>query len=140
MSKKRKKTKNVNGEGSIVKRKDGLFMGVATIGRDLNGKLIRKYVYGKTKIETVKKLTEVQSKIYKGVFSEPSGMTLKNWLSTWLETYKKIDILAQTKILYETLIKTIINPNIGDLKLKDITQMHMQLFLMKFQISILILL
>ncbi|MEN8905734.1 MAG: hypothetical protein ABF289_07240, partial [Clostridiales bacterium] len=127
-SNKKKLNKKVNGEGCIIKRKDGLYMGVATIGRDLKGKLVRKYVYGKTKIETHKKLTEVQSKVYKGVFSEPSEIELNQWLITWMDTYKKIDILQQTKILYENIIKSIINPTLGELKLKNITQMHIQMF------------
>lgn len=48
--------KRANGEGTICKRKDGLWTAAVTLGRDNEtGKLIRKFVYGKTKKEAQEK-------------------------------------------------------------------------------------
>ena len=49
--------KKSNGEGSINRYKNG-WRATITIGRDSNGKLIRKQFYGKTKIEALEKMNE----------------------------------------------------------------------------------
>ncbi|WP_237738174.1 MULTISPECIES: hypothetical protein [unclassified Caldicellulosiruptor] len=41
--------KRGNNEGSIYRRKDGLWCGQITIGRDENGRQKRQYFYGKTR-------------------------------------------------------------------------------------------
>lgn len=51
-----------NGEGSICRRKDGLWMAQATIGiSPQTGKAKRKTFYGKTKHEVMEKLNEFLS-------------------------------------------------------------------------------
>lgn len=48
---------HIKGSGSIVKRKDGRFMGTLYVGKNpATGKYIRKYVYGRTKREVQEKL------------------------------------------------------------------------------------
>ena len=44
-------TKRGNGEGSIYQRKDGLWIGAISIGRDINGNIKRKTFSGKTRSE-----------------------------------------------------------------------------------------
>jgi len=122
----KKKLIRGNGEGTISLRTDGRYMAKITIGRDLNGKLIRKCIYGRTEEEVIEKKTEVMAEVFKGVYSEPSRMTLTQWLDIWFNTYKKMYIKDQTIELYQVVIEKIINPRMGDLKLKDIKQMHVQ--------------
>nr|WP_228369880.1 hypothetical protein [Caldicellulosiruptor saccharolyticus] len=44
-----KTKKKGNNEGSIYRRKDGLWCDQITIGRDENGRQKRQYFYGKTR-------------------------------------------------------------------------------------------
>ncbi len=46
-------------EGSIRKRKDGIWEARVTVGMDANGRQIRKSLYGKTKKEAIEKMKEV---------------------------------------------------------------------------------
>jgi integrase len=121
-------SKRGNGEGTIVKRKDGRYMGSVTIGRDINGKLKRKTVYGKTKKEVQEKLNDLSKQIYTDSYFEPSSLKLNDWLKTWLKNYKAISLKPATYDLYETLIDTLIYSGLGQLKLKDIKPVHIQAF------------
>lgn len=115
-----------NGEGSVSKRTDGRYMGKITVGRNLNGKLIRKAIYGRTMAEVVEKMSKVRYEVQDGIFYEPSKMTLEQWLHSWYETYKKKYLREQTQELYMTIIKKLIVPRIGQMKIKEIKPMHMQ--------------
>lgn len=121
-------SKRGNGEGTIVKRKDGRYMGSVTVGRDMNGKLKRKTVYGKTKKEVQEKLNDLSKQIYTDSYFEPSSLKLYDWLKTWLKNYKAISLKPSTYDLYETLIDTLIKTELGQLKLKDIKPVHIQAF------------
>ena len=57
------KTRRANNEGSIFQRKDGRWTGAVTTGYDDNGKPIRKFIYGKSRMEVANKLTELKVKI-----------------------------------------------------------------------------
>ena len=57
------KTRRGNKEGSIFQRKDGRWVGAATVGYDENGKVKRKFVYGKKRIEVSDKLVALTNRI-----------------------------------------------------------------------------
>lgn len=118
--------KRGNGEGSIVKRKDGRWQGSIMTGRDLNGKIIRKTVYGKTQKEVQESLNKISGQLYNSKYFEPSKLELQNWLKDWLKNYKSISLKPVTYDLYETMIDKVIAPQIGHYKLKDIKPIHIQ--------------
>ena len=72
--------KRGNGEGSIYQRKDGRWMGSITTGRNENGKVVRKTVYGKTKQEVIKKMDSIKHELSIGTYAEPNNITVKNGL------------------------------------------------------------
>ena len=76
-------------EGSIRQRSDGSWEARYTVGVDMNGKQMRKLIYGKTKTEVLEKLTKVLNDLAIGVYVGPSKLTLSDWLDTWLEQYKR---------------------------------------------------
>lgn len=121
-------SKKINGEGTIVKRKDGLFMGQLTIGRNYSGKIVRKTVYAKTKSEVVKKMNDLKGQIFSGVMTNSTSLTLSEWLEQWLCTYKKFN-RTQTKSTYKMLIHKNINPKIGNQKLCELKNFHLQSFI-----------
>jgi uncharacterized protein YodC (DUF2158 family) len=60
--------KRGNGEGTIVKVKDGLWRGAVVIGRDEKGNLKRKWFNGKTKKEVIDKMQPVLALINTGEY------------------------------------------------------------------------
>lgn len=120
-------TKRGNGEGSISRRKDGRWQAVVTIGRNKDGKLIRKYFYGKTRKEVSELLSEAVLSIKNNEFiPEASNPTVNQWLRCWLDTYKKNSIKRTTFDQYANLLRRHIIPAIGDKKLVKLKTEHLQ--------------
>ena len=116
-----------NGEGTITKLKNGLWMGRVTIGRKEDGKLNRKSLYGNTRAEVSAKMVALQNEIQTGNYIA-TEMTLKQWLITWLKEYKAINLKPRTYDVYETQVNYNIIPDIGNLVLKELKQQDLQRF------------
>ncbi|WPX08230.1 tyrosine-type recombinase/integrase [Anaerocellum danielii] len=121
-----KTKKRGNNEGSIYKRKDGLWCGQITIGRDENGRQKRQYFYGRTRQEVAEKIAKALNDIATGVYVDPAKLTLKDWLNTWLWEYKKQTLRPSTFQDYEGIINNHIVPSVGNYKLKDLRPEHLQ--------------
>lgn len=122
---KKKRTRGQN-EGSIRQRKDGIWEARYTIGRDSQGKQLRKSIYGKSRSEVAKKLTKALNDLNSGVYVEPSKITVASWLDTWLEEYKKPTVKPKTYESYEVLVRKHIKPSIGSILLKDLRAEQVQ--------------
>lgn len=108
------------GSGTIRQRKDGTWEARYTVGRDPgSGKQIQKSVYGKTQKEVRQKMTAALSDIDKGVYAEPSKMTVRKWLDTWLTDYCG-SIKEQTKTQYEQVCRVHLKPKFGAVALSAI--------------------
>ncbi len=90
-----------NGEGSITKLKNGLWIGRVTVGRKKDGKLDRKSLYGNTRAEVSAKIIALQNELQTGSYIS-TDMTLGQWLTTWLKDYKSINLKPKTYDVYET--------------------------------------
>ena len=112
--------KRGQGEGTISKRSDGTWCARITIGKDANGKQKRKAFYGHTKSEVQKKMILAQNELNNGIYTEPSNLTVEQWLDIWLVEYKKNFVKPTTYITYRTRVNTHIKPAIGKYKLKDL--------------------
>jgi integrase len=107
------------GEGTIIERKDGRWMGAVTIGvNPKTGKLKRKYIYGKGQKEVNRKMTDLKQRLFNGTYIEPSNITLSEWLNKWVEG-RKNSLAYSTYRNYKVMIDNHINPEIGSLKLKN---------------------
>ena len=114
--------KKSNGEGSIVRRKDGRYMARYT----LDGK--RYAIYGAT-FESVRvQLTEVLSNIDKGTHIIPTGYTVSQWLREWLITYALPTVKQSTYISYESYVRLHLEPALGTSKLTALTIEQLQRF------------
>lgn len=123
MSKKRN-----NGEGSIIKLKNGKYMGKIMIGWLPNGKPNRITVYGDTLAEVLKKMNDIKYEYSHGLYIEPNRIKLGEWFPIWLKTFKKKKLKARTYDTYESLINTHIIPSLGKIALKNLTTFHIQHF------------
>ena len=120
------KTRRSNNEGSIYQRKDGLWTGMATIGYDDNGKIKRKAVYGKSKLEVANKLTELTNRISTQNYEMVENATLKTLMKEWLLVFKKSVVTPRT---FEGNLMNFdlhIAPVIGNMKLYEITNITLQ--------------
>jgi len=77
--------KRGNGEGTIVRRPDGRWMGQLMVGYGPDGKPRRRTVYGKTRQEVAAKLAELAAQHHKGLLPSPEAITVREWASRWLE-------------------------------------------------------
>lgn len=114
--------KKSNGEGSISKYRNGLWRGSITIGRNPEGKLIRKQFYGKTKREVLDKMNDYRDKSSRGLIAKDEKITLEEWYNIWLFQFKANELKASTIERYNVFYRNYIKGcNIGQVKLKDLT-------------------
>lgn len=119
-------TKKSNGEGSINRYKNG-WRGTITIGRSADGKLIRKQVYGKTKLETIEKMNEFKDKNKRGLIPKNDKITLNQWFKIWLFDFKSNEIKASTIQRYDVIYRNYIeNSELAGIKLRDLNSITIQ--------------
>lgn len=115
-------------EGSIRKRPDGTWEARVTIGIDANGKQIRKSLYGKTRKDVSEQMTDLLNNLQKGIITNPTEMTVSEWLDEYMRTYKKPHVRPATYNNYSVKVNNHINPAIGHYKLKTLRQDMIQKF------------
>ncbi len=111
-------TRAAQGSGSIrYDEKKKLWQGRVTLGRDPgSGKQIQKSIYGKSQAAVQKKMNDALHQIDEGTYTEPSRLTLSQWLDIWLKEYTG-GIKEQTLVQYESVSRNHLKPNLGHVKL-----------------------
>lgn len=114
-------SRNAQGNGSIRKRSKGTWEARYTVGRDMaTGKQIQKSVYGKTQQEVRKKLAQITTELDNGVFTEPSKITVGEWLDVFLNEYNG-NVKEFTQKSYEIYCEKHLKPMLGRIKLTSLT-------------------
>ena len=108
-----------NGEGSITRRKDGLYMARYTVETATGTK--RKALYGKTRQEVSEKLTKAMADRDGGLVYDAGSMTVGEYLNGWLRDSLRGTVRASTVERHETNIRVHIVPTLGKVKLKALT-------------------
>ena len=112
--------KRANGEGTIKQRMNGLWEGQYISGRDSNGKLIRKSVYGRSQKEVAQKLTAMTNDVNTGLYIAPEKTTFGQWLDIWYEDYLG-GVKESTATQYKYHIEFNIKPNLGHVPIQKLT-------------------
>ncbi|QGT99308.1 hypothetical protein SYNTR_0715 [Candidatus Syntrophocurvum alkaliphilum] len=120
--------KRGNGEGTIYKLPDGRWIGQITIGTNKDGKPKRRSLYGKTKKEVQNKMHELKNQLATGTLPETNKITLADWLTTWINDYKKQELKPSTWESYKSIINTHIIPDLGGVKLDKLRTNDIQRF------------
>ncbi len=122
------RSKRGQNEGSIVQRKDGLYMARITVpaADSPTGKAQRKTFYGSTAAETRTKLREAQRKLEDDLPVTTNRVLLKTYLAQWLEESVRPSVAPRTYDSYAMLIKNHIVPAIGDHPLGRLNADHVQ--------------
>lgn len=117
-------SKRGNGEGTIYKRQDGRWTASLTVGV-VEGKRVRKSLYGKTR-------HEVASKLNRATRSREDGLPLPNerkscgqYLQEWLDGITST-VRPKTKVTYEGLIRLHAIPALGKVSLAGLSPQHLQ--------------
>lgn len=70
-------------------RDDGRILVTLVVGRDDNGKVVRKYFYGRSRKEAEKKRDDYKRMQEMGISADADDMTLNDWIDEWLQRYKQ---------------------------------------------------
>lgn len=107
-------------------RADGLYEIKVTIGKKLDGSLIRKSFYSSISKEDAKRQAaeyKIESEVVNrtGIGYVYKDASFGEWALTWLEKYKKPDVNINTyRFTYENTVKKHLIPYFGAAKLTDI--------------------
>lgn len=123
-----KRRKRGQGEGSIYKRKDGLWAAAVNLGYR-GGKLRRKVYYGKTREEVQGKLVAALSDVQRGIPIPTERQTLARFLQSWLAEVVKQSVRPKTFNTYEYIVKLHIEPELGKKVLTKLSPQDVQRFL-----------
>ena len=108
-----------NGEGTILKRKDGRW--AAAIVQDDGS---RKWIYGKTRREVAGRLTKVQRDIAEGRPVMNERLTVAEYLCCWLYEVAKQRTRPMTFRGYEHLVRLHLLPTLGRVRLAKLSPHH----------------
>jgi integrase len=111
-----------NREGSITKRKDGLYMARYTVEMT-SGRKKRKTIYAKTRQEAAEKLTKAMADRDGGLVFDDENLSVGEFLDTWLKGLTG-SVRQSTLDGYEIAARVHIKPALGSLKLKKLTPSH----------------
>ena len=119
--------KRGNGEGSISRRKDGLYMARYWVETPAGKK--RRTIYGKKgekRQDLADRLAEALGDRSKGLVFEGDDRTLSTFLEAWLAGTVKGSVKSTTYESYERVIRCHIKPELGRRKLKTLAPDHVQ--------------
>jgi integrase len=112
-----KKRRRPRGTGALYRRKsDGMYIGAVTY-EDEYGEKRRATVSSSDKVLAGQKLRELQKKIDSGTYRPRAKMTVKQWLTYWLENIVKKTKDPKTYVSYRGTSDNQIIPLIGEKRL-----------------------
>src|SRR5215212_1974590 len=116
--------KRGNGEGSITRRSDGRWMARYMVHTAAGPKL--KYIYGKTRQEVAEELSKALSDRASGFVFDAGTLTLGGYLDSWLSHSVRGSVRQRTFERYEQIARVHIKPELGRIKLKALTPIHVR--------------
>ena len=108
------------GEGSIRRRKDGLWEARLTVGYE-GGRQQRRSVYGKTRAETARKLAEALRAHDSGQPFADARTTLADYLDRWLEDFGQSSLRPRTYEGYSIVVRRHLVPGLGHIPLSKLS-------------------
>ena len=119
--------KRGNGEGSISRRKDGLYMARYTVQTAEGPK--RRTIYGKkgeSREDVAAKLTKAMADRDGGITYDAGKLTVEEHLRRWLSDSVRDTVRQRTYERYESIVRVHLTPAIGRIKLKMLTPAHVR--------------
>jgi len=114
------------GEGSIYKRKDGLWAGTVQLGVDEHGKRLRRTFYGSTQAEVLEEVDKLRQRAVP--WADPGTLRLGEYLQRWLRDVAGPRVRGGTLHYYERVLAPA-RTQLGGLALRALSPMHVQALL-----------
>jgi integrase len=116
------------GEGSITQRADGRWQGQVDLGRGIDGRRRRKYVYGATQADVVCQMKKQNGRAVDGLLLSTSTPTVATHLEEWFATYRD-EWKPSTRRSYRGAIDLYLVPAFGPMRLEQLTPRAIQRWL-----------
>jgi len=116
--------KRGNGEGSITRRKDGLYVARYTVQTATGSK--RKALYGKTRSEVAAKLSKALADRESGLMFDADNMTVGEYLARWLSDSVRGTVRISTFERHEQIVRAHLVTAFGRMKVKNLTPAHVR--------------
>ena len=118
-----------NGEGTLFQRNsDKLWVARIPNGYKANGSIRYITITGKLQSTVLEKMKKIKADIQNNAYVEPTKITVKEWLDTWLNKIIKSSVKETTWTSYKGLIDNHIIPEIGGIKLMNLQTSDLQDF------------
>ena len=107
------------------KRDSGLYHKNMVLGKKPDGTYIRKSIYAKTQRELDAKIAALTKQLNEGIMVWENGITFAELTDIWFNQYNPV---ASEKWKYRTqcLLKCHLLPTLGEMKIRDLRQIHLQ--------------
>jgi integrase len=116
------------GDGSVYQRKDGRWVGEASVGLRADGGRQRRYVYADTREEAQAALRKLLHERDRGLLADPGKQTVGQFLTAWLEDVVKPSVRPNTYRSYADVVNRHISPALGRIRLTKLSPQHLQRF------------
>jgi integrase len=120
-SRRRRRGRRGNNEGTIVQRKDGRWAGAVTTGLAQ-----RRWVYGKTREEVARRVIDALKSTQDGVPIPGELETVERFLTKWLEQTVRPKVRPVTLVSYATIVRLHLIPELGAVRLSRLTPADVQ--------------
>ncbi|MER6216433.1 site-specific integrase [Streptomyces sp. NPDC001674] len=129
-----KRTRQPNGRSSIYFGKDGKWHGRVTVGVRDNGTPDRRHVERKTRAEVTLAVRKLEKEREAKTVRKPGkAMTVKAWLTHWLENVAPLGVNDNTMVGYGVAVRKHLIPGLGAHRLDRLTPEHIEIFYSKMQ-------
>lgn len=113
---------------SIRQLKNKRWVAIVYLGRDpVTGKKKQKWIYGDSQREVTKKANELEYKLNNNLYTNPTKITVGEYLDEWFSVYKKT-LAETTQSLYQMYINVHIKPALGKIRLQKLLPLQVQSF------------
>jgi integrase len=113
------------GTGSLYKREDGLWVGMVS-GYGVDGKRKRRAVTSKDRATAQRKLTALVAQVNDQGGLPARGLTVEQWLTTWLDTIAAKRVRPRTLATYRGYARTHLIPALGRHRLDRLQPQHVR--------------
>ncbi|WP_326590274.1 tyrosine-type recombinase/integrase [Streptomyces sp. NBC_01294] len=129
-----KRTRQPNGRSSIYLGKDGKWHGRVTVGVRDDGSPDRRHVERKTRAEVTTAVRKLEKeREAKAVRKPGKAMTVKAWLTHWIENVAPLGVNDNTMVGYGVAVRKHLIPGLGAHRLDRLTPEHIEIFYAKMQ-------